>query len=145
VVNTKTVSIEKTKTTWIFLLMALAALSLAFVWRGAGRMMGMQTRAESNAEFAQLKTQDDAKIAVEVKEVPEGRIRGRLLEKKDETHYVRTGSQAEISRGKDTTIVMGKEEDIRAGAVIHVTGKMGADRNVQATQIVVLTGYVQVR
>jgi len=40
---------------------------------------------------------------------------------------------------------MGKAEDVRAGAVVHVTGKMAADRSVQATQIVILTGYVQVK
>jgi hypothetical protein len=42
-------------------------------------------------------------------------------------------------------IVMGKAEDIRAGAIVHVTGKVARDRRVQAKQIVILSGYVQVK
>ncbi len=127
------------------MLAGLAALSLVFVWQGAGRMMTMQTQAANRTEFLQLKPQDDAKIVVEVTEAPAGRIRGKLLEKQDETHYARTGNQAEVGWGKDTAIVMGKAEDIRAGAVVHVTGKVAGDHSVQAQQIVILTGYVQVK
>jgi hypothetical protein len=143
-VNAHTVSIKSSRPVWIFMLAALAALSLVFVWRGAGRMMTMQTQVATHAEFAQLKAQDNAKIVVEVTEAPERRIRGKLLEKQDETHYLRTANQAEVGWGKDTAIVMGKAEDIHAGAVLHVTGKVAADHSVQAQQIVILTGYVHV-
>ena len=142
--NANTISIKSTRPAWVFMLAALAVLSLAFVWRGAGRMMRMQTQAASNAEFAQLKRQDDAKLVIEVTEAPEGHIHGKLLGKQDETHYARTANPADISWGKDTALVMGKAEDIHAGAVVHVTGKVAADRSVQARQIVI-TGYVQVK
>jgi hypothetical protein len=143
--NVNAVSVKSERPAWIFMLAGLAVLSLAFVWRGAGRMMRMQTQAASIAEFAQLKPQDNTKIVVEVTETSEGRIRGKLLEKQDETHYARTGNAAEVSWGKETALVMGKVEDIRAGAILHVTGKVGADHSVQAQQIVILTGYVQVK
>jgi len=68
--NADAVSIKTSRPVWMLLLAALAVLSLAFVWRGAGRMMRMQTQAESNAEFAQLKTEEEAKIVVEVAEAP---------------------------------------------------------------------------
>lgn len=129
----------------VFLLTALAILGLIFAWGGAGRMMRMQTRTASNAEFAQLKTQDEAKIVVEVAQAEQGHIRGKLLEKQDDTHYARTANLADVSWGSDTKIVMGKTKDIRAGAVVHVTGKVAADHGVQASQIVILTGYVQVK
>jgi hypothetical protein len=145
VVNANAVSIKSNRPVWIFMLAALAALSLVFVWRGAGRMMSMQTHAANQAEFAQLKSQDAAKIVVEVTEATEGRILGKLLEKQDETHYARTAKQAEVVRGKDTTLVMGKAEDIHTGAIVHVTGKVDDDHSVHAQQIVVLTGYVQVK
>jgi hypothetical protein len=35
-------------------------------------------------------------------------------------------------------MVMGKAEDIRAGAIVHVTGKIAQDRSVQAKQMVIL-------
>jgi copper(I)-binding protein len=144
--SANSVSIKNSRPMWVFMLAALAVLSLAFVWRGAGRMMKMQTQAASNAEFAQLKTQDDTKIVIEVMEIAsDGRIRGKLLEKQDETHYTRTETLAEVDWGKDTIMVMGKAEDIRAGAIVHVTGKIAKDRSVQAKQMVILTGYVQVK
>jgi hypothetical protein len=74
-----------------------------------------------------------------------GQIRGKLLEKRDETHYARTANPAEVSWGKQTALVMGKAEDIRAGAILHVTGTISTDRSVRARQIVILTGYVQVK
>ena len=143
--NANTVSVKSGRPMWIFMLAALAALSLIFVWSGAGRMMRMQTQAAGHSEFLQLKPQDSAKIVVEVTEATEGRIRGKLLEKQDETHYTRTATAAEVAWGKDTALVMGKAEDIRAGAIVHVTGRVAPDRGVQAQQIVILTGYVQVK
>jgi hypothetical protein len=144
-VNATTVSIRSSRPIWVFLLTALAVLGLIFAWGGAGRMMHMQTHAASNAEFAQLKAQEEAKIMVEVTETQAGHIRGTLLDKQDETHYARTRKQAEVRCDSATKIVMGKVEDIQAGAVVHVTGKVAADHGVQASQIVILTGYVQVK
>lgn len=105
----------------------------------------MQTQAASNVEFAQLRADDATKIVVEVVDASSGTIHGKLLEKKDETHYARTANDADILWDKETAFVMGKAEDVRAGAVVHVTGKMNAERSVQASQIVILTGYVQVK
>lgn len=143
--NTNSISIRSSRPGWILLLAALSIVSLMFVWRGAGRMMQMQTQAASHAEFVQLKTDEVTKIVVEVVEPSGGKIHGKLVEKKDETHYARTVNDANVAWGKETAFVMGKAEDVRAGAVVHVTGKIGADRAVQATQIVILTGYVQVK
>lgn len=110
----------------------------------------MRTQVASHAEFALLKADDEAKIVVEIAEASgrgsgDGLIRGTLLEKQDETHYTRTTNQAEVGWGKETGLVMGKAEDIHAKAIVHVTGKMSADRILRAKQIVILTGYVQVK
>jgi hypothetical protein len=144
-VNATSVSVKSSRPMWILLLTTLAVLGLIFAWGGVGRMMRMQTHAASNAEFAQLKAQEEAKIVVEVTEAKPGHIRGKLLQKQDDTHYWRTANLAEVSWGGDTKIVMGKSGDILAGAVIHVTGRVAADRGVRASQIVILTGYVQVK
>jgi hypothetical protein len=143
--NANAVAMKSSRPVWILMLAGLATLSLIFVWRGAGRMMRMQTRAASSAEFGQVKPADETKIVIEVSEASEGRIRGKLLEKQDETHYSRTANAADVSWGKDTALVMGKAEDIRAGAIVHVTGKVAEDHSVLARQMVILTGYVQVK
>jgi hypothetical protein len=143
--NVATISVKSGRPVWILMLGVLAALSLAFVWRGAGKMMRMQTQAAGGAEFAQLKADSETKVVVEVTEAAAGHFRGKLLEKQDETHYSRTTSVAEVEWSKDTALVMGKPEDIHAGAIVHVTGKVAADHDLQARQIVILTGYVQVK
>ena len=127
------------------MLVALAALSAVFVWRGATKAMKMQPEAANESEFVQLKAQETAKIVIEISTVGEGKIRGRLLEKQNETHYLRTDNQIEIKWAAATEIVMGTAADLHAGAVLHVTGDVGADHSVQARKIVVLTGYVQVK
>src|SRR5215469_15177329 len=129
----------------ILLLALLAVLSLAFVWRGVGRMLTMRTQAASSAEFEALRSEADAKVVIEITEAPQGRVRGKLLERQDETHYTRTGKEVEATWDKKTAIVMGKADDIKPGAVVHVTGKLAADHGVEARQIVILTGYVQVK
>lgn len=129
----------------MLVLAALAALSLAYVWGGAGRMMNMQTKSASQAEFAAVEPQQETRIVIEAASVRAGHIRGTLLEKQDEQHYRRTASAAEITFTSATKIVMGKAEDVRAGTILHITGKVAQDRSVAAEQIVILTGYVQVR
>ena len=66
--NGTAMSVKSSRQGWMFLLVGLAALSLVFVWRGPGRMMSMQTRADGDAEFAQLKAGAEARIVVEVTE-----------------------------------------------------------------------------
>ena len=110
----------------------------------------MHTVAASSGEFAGLKAEDETKIVLEVIDVSDGSsgagyIRGTLLEKRDETHYTRSANPAVVSWGKETALVMGKAEDVREGAVLHVTGIMAKDRTVRAKQIVILTGYVEVK
>ena len=123
----------------------VAALSLIYVWSGAGKMMKMQAEAASNAAFAGLKADDQAKLVIEVNQARPGSIRGTLLEKRDETHYERTTKLAKVSWGPETAFVMGKSDDLRTGAVVHVAGKVAADHSVRARQIVILTGYVRVK
>lgn len=107
---------------WVVLLAVLAALTLGLAAREAGRMMRMRTHAASNAELSLLKADEQAKVVVEITEAsgggPGGHIRGKLLEKLDETHYRRSVNPADVTWGKETTVMMGKAEDIRAGAVV---------------------------
>jgi len=130
---------------WIFLLAALATLSAVFVWRGAEKAKNMQPEAANHSRFAQLRPQETAKVVIEVLETSEGMIRGRLLDKQNDTHYTRSQDQLNILWNSGTAIVMGKAADLHAGAIIHVTGTVAADHSLEARQIVILTGYVQVK
>ncbi len=143
--NTNSVSTESIRLAWASLLFALAALSAVFVWRGAQKAMRMQPEAASQSQFAQLKPQETAKVVVEVFGTSSGEIRGALLDKQDDTHYARTKNDARIRWDSTTSIVMGKAADVHPDAILHVTGTVGVDHTLQARQIVILTGYVQLK
>jgi hypothetical protein len=108
--------------------------------------MNMRAETTASAPTAQMKVGDSAKFVVEVKAVePGASLAGNTLEKQSETVYRRTRVTIKITLDAATPIVMGKASDIREGAVVHITAKMGNDRVLGAEQIVVLTGYVQVQ
>ncbi len=135
----------KGRVAWVLMLGVLAALGAIFVWRGATRAEKMQPEPSSKSQFVQLTAQGTAKIVIEILTVGQQEIRGRLLEKQDETHYLRTDNPVEIKRSAATVVVMGEAADIRPGAILHVTGALGTDHSVEARKIVILTGYLQVK
>ena len=75
----------------------------------------------------------------------EGKITGKLLQKKTEEIYTRTATAVTVQSNRQTKIVMGKPADVHAGAVVHVTGTVQKDQVIAADQIVILTGYVKVQ
>jgi hypothetical protein len=105
-------------------------------------MMRMQAQSASSAEFVRLNPQDEPKIVIEVRETRERRILGDILEQQHQTLYRRTTNPVEVTWTSDTKLVMGKAENIRAGAVVHVSGTVASDRSIRAQQLVILTGYV---
>ena len=59
--------------------------------------------------------------------VPAGTIKGKLLSKKTEEIYTRTSTPVTAQFDVQTKIVMGKPSDLRAGAIVHVTGTIRGD------------------
>jgi len=59
--------------------------------------------------------------------------------------YRRTTNSLEATWTSDTKLLMANAEDIRAGAVAQVSGTVASDRSIQAQQLVILTGYVEVK
>jgi hypothetical protein len=68
-----------------------------------------------------------------------------LLDKQG-SDYKRTSEAVHIHVPAATPIIMGKYQDLRPGAVLQVSAlTQGADkRRLEARQLVILTGYVQV-
>jgi hypothetical protein len=138
---------SKTNRAWVLVCAELALLIAVAVWRASEEAMKMDAAAvPGHAHFESLKAGDATKIVLEVVDSsPPKTIKGRLLEERTETVYTRTGTSAEAAFDTSTSFVMGKVVDIHAGAVLHITGTVTASHAIQARQIVVLTGYVQVR
>jgi hypothetical protein len=115
------------------------------VWRATHLAESMPVVAGSVKDLQQAKPEDKTKIVVEVEdEDQQGTIHGKLLQKKTEEIYTRTGTAMVVQSSAETKMVMGKREDVHKSAVIHVTGSVRADKSISAEQIVILTGYVKV-
>jgi hypothetical protein len=131
---------------WIVVLIVLALLSFAAMRRSMVKAMSMKAETTSAASFAQLKPGDEAKLVLQLTAAdPASNIEGTVLAKQTETIYRRTSDTAKITVDAATPVVMGKPSDVRAGAVVHITAKMGAHQRLHASQIVILTGYVTVQ
>jgi hypothetical protein len=137
---------KKTNRLWVFLLTTLALLASLAMWRTADQAMQMKSRAAGSAQFAALKPGEITKVVLEVTgKSSEGQFTGKLLEKKDETGYTYTATEISVAFDGKTPVVMGKVSDVRPAAILHVTGSVAQNHTLQATQLVVLTGYVTVR
>ena len=131
---------------WIFVLMGLAVLAFLAMRRDVSRAMKMKTETLAPAVANQLRPGESAKLVLELTTVDAGMsAQGRLLEKQSETSYKRTPELLRVVYDAATPVVMGKPADIHTGGVVYVSGQVQRDRTVQATQIVVLTGYVTVQ
>jgi membrane protein implicated in regulation of membrane protease activity len=141
------VGAERTRRVWLLFFAAIAAAVLLAVWMSARRAGSMSTAAASDEQnFAQEEAGAKAKLVIEIAEVTgDGTIRGKVLQKKTETTYARTGTSVTVHSNDGTKVVMGKQSDIHSGAVVHVTGTVGKDHSIAAEQIVILTGYVHVQ
>jgi hypothetical protein len=102
--------------------------------------------ASDEKQFSESTPGSKTKFAMEIDEVTaEKIIRGRLLQKKTEELYTRTSTSVKVQSSENTSMVMGKPADVKAGAIVHVTGTVHNGHSVQAEQIVILTGYVKVQ
>ncbi len=131
---------------WILVLIALAFFSFFAMRRSMVKAMGMKAESSVGVAPQQLKVGDEVKIVLEVTGVTEAAsVEGNVPEKESETVYRRTSNKVRIAFDGETPVVMGNAADMHAGAVVHVSAKMGGDRVLHASKIVILTGYVKVQ
>jgi hypothetical protein len=138
---------RRARTVW-FVLIALIALLFTFVvWKSGSMAKTMSAAAASDEQdFSRSAVGSSAKFVLEIAESgSEGKLTGKLLQKKTEEIYMRTATAVTVRSNSQTKIVMGKPADVHAGAVVHVTGIVQKDQVIAADQIVILTGYVKVQ
>jgi putative AlgH/UPF0301 family transcriptional regulator len=138
---------RRARTVW-FVLIALIALLFTFVvWKSGSMAKTMSAAAASDEQdFSRSAVGSSAKFVLEIAESgSEGKLTGKLLQKKTEEIYMRTAKAVTVQSKRQTKIVMGKPADVHAGAVVHVTGIVQKDQVIAADQIVILTGYVKVQ
>ena len=72
-------------------------------------------------------------------------MNGVILKENSDGSYSSTGSSVSIQLDPNQSITMGSRQDVHQGAILQVSGQVGADSIVHADQVVVLTGIVTVR
>jgi hypothetical protein len=132
---------------WLVIAAVAILLAAAFSWDALRSSMAMSSAAASDEQdFAHATKGSTVKVVLEITaSTSEGVMRGKLLEKQSEKVYERTPTVVTFRANSDAKIVMGKSDDIHPSAVIHLTGKLNDDRSVAASQIVILTGYVEIK
>jgi hypothetical protein len=130
-----------------FVLVAVVVLLFSLVaWKSGSMAKSMSAAASNDQDYSTSAVGSQTKIVLEIGEAgADGKMTGKLLEKRTEEIYLRTTTRVTMRSNAQTKMVMGKMADVHAGAVVHVTGTVQKDRSVDAEQIVILTGYVKVQ
>lgn len=131
---------------WIGLIAMVIAVTLVAVWSVGVRAMRMQTAAAATGDDRLAKAQPGSqlKAVVELTSAADRKVEGLVLDKQSENAYRRSKATILIDFAPATKFVMGSAGDLRKDAVVHVTGTVTQNRRLEASQIVILTGYVSV-
>ena len=134
------------RTIWISIIAVTVVVAAFMVWSSARSATSMNAAASTDDSFTQAQPGAKVKLVLEITEAtPAGLIRGKLLEKQTDKLYSRTAIAVTARSTETTKVVMGKSSDIHPAAVIHLTGTVQDDHSVAAEQIVILTGYVEIK
>ncbi len=145
--NSNDTGVTRSRSVWVAIISVIVLLAAFMAWSSFRSAQSMSTAAASDEDaFTRAAPGDAVKLVVEIeKSTAEGVIQGKLLQKQTEKIYLRTSTSVTVQSSSQTKMVMGKQEDVRPAAVVHVTGTLKKDRSVDATQIVILTGYVDIK
>ena len=111
---------------------------------GSSRQRAMSPPA--NAPRSALSPGERAEVAFQVVSLkPGGRVTGRVLQPTDPTTLTRSSQTITIALQPGVTAEMGSAAHVKPGALLQADGTIGNDRELLATRLVVLTGYVQLR
>jgi hypothetical protein len=132
---------------WIALI-AIAIFLAAFVfWKAGAAAKKMSSVVVSDGQdLSHFHVGDTPTFVEEVSDSTKaGTLTGIVLKKRTDDLYLRTSNHVTIHWDNQTKIVMGKSDDLHAGAIVHITASVKEDHTFAAQQLVILTGYVKVQ
>lgn len=139
--------INETSLKWIIFLAVLASVA-AWAIRGVlVRAQQMSTADTTASAFASISSGSSAKAVVRLESVKGNELKGTVLERQSNTVYLSPSEKTPpviAVLTSDTSVVMGKPQDIAVGAVVQLGGTIGANHVLHTDQIVILTGHVLV-
>jgi hypothetical protein len=127
----------------------LLVLIIVMVWAVRGvleRAERMQTANTSASMFARTAPGSPAKAVLRLDQIVGAHLKGTLLERDSDTAFrlpIGRGSAVAAILTPETSIVMGRPQDIAPGAVVQLAATLDKNRVLRANQVVILTGYVR--
>ena len=127
----------------------LLLLAVVTIWIGrsvllrADRMKAADTQASA---FIAMTAGTQTSAVVLLDRVAGKDLKGRLLKRETDTLYRQPSTNAPAITAvltPETSVVMGKAEDIVPGAIVQLSGILDAHHALQTNEIVILTGYVR--
>ena len=127
----------------LFVAGGIAALFLPFLL--LRNMMSSGMPLQTARQFALASPNAQTNIALEVTSLPTSTLlTGTLLQKNADDSYSRTDQKVTV-QWNSAQLVMGNSSDVKQGAILQVDGRVGDNGVLRASQVVILTGMVQVK
>jgi hypothetical protein len=131
---------------WTIFLLVLAFVTVWAVRGVLERAGRMQTANTSASILAGAAPGAPTKAVIRLDQVIGAYLKGTLLERESDTAYrlpIGSGSPVIAILTPETSVVMGRPQDIAAGAIVQLAGTLDDGRVLHAKQVVILTGYVR--
>lgn len=120
----------------------LAAIALPFYF---GRMMS-SSPPQTAQQFALASPGTSMSVVLEVTSLPTTTLfEGTLLQRNDDGSYSRTSQHVSVQWQPAQSVIMGNSSDVKVGGILQVQGTLSTNTLLTASQIVVLSGYVQIK
>lgn len=132
---------------WICFLVVLALASTWAVRDVLARAAQMRAADTPASSLYTMPAGSHTKLVVSLERVSGAKLEGTPLERLADTVYRRPVTKAPSIVAEltpETSVVMGKPQQIVAGAVVQLAGTVDRNHALQTTQIVILTDYVRV-
>jgi len=124
--------------------LAIALAAGLFAAAPAGAQMKPPTPMTA-AQFVQSVAGQSLVLAVRVTGRQRDVVHAELLARRDDSHYRAIGTPVELYFPADTPVVMGSEDDVKAGAVLFVYAVATTRGHADVKRVTVISSYVTVQ
>jgi hypothetical protein len=127
-------------------LLVLALIAVIAISFYLGRMMMSSSPPQTAQQFALASPGTSMSVVLEITSLPTTTLfEGTLLQRNDDGSYSRTSQHVSVQWQPSQSVTMGKNSDVKVGGILQVQGTLSTNTLLAASQIVVLSGYVQIK
>lgn len=129
----------------LLILGIIAAIAIP-LYLGFSNMMGGGPAPQTAQQFTASTPGSQVKVMVQVTGLSsQTRLTGNLLNKNSDGTYSPSGQEVSVNWDPAHSVTMGSSSDVKVGAILQISGPLGTDNVLTASQVVVLTSFVQIK